>query len=170
MPKLHDLCKLSTEQTVLHNLHSTTLHVCYTLNAFNDEIMQNCMLNVHGQLSAVLCDNGDIRLRGGSNIYEGRVEVCWNETWGTVCDGYWSTNDANVACRQLGFSPAGTVLGIRYINMPPYSILDVANWKIWKCGDRNGNGNENRTRTKKGTEITESFGRPDSVSWPYFLQ
>ena len=56
----------------------------------------------------VLCDNGDIRLMGGSNIYEGRVEVCWNETWGTVCDGYWSTYDANVACRQLGFSPSGT--------------------------------------------------------------
>ena len=71
------------------------------------KLQLRCTLNVHGRFPAVLCDNGDIRLRGGSNIYEGRVEVCWNETWGTVCDGYWSTNDANVACRQLGFSPSG---------------------------------------------------------------
>ena len=55
-------------------------------------------------LCAVICQNGDLRLVGGQSQYEGRVEVCWNETWGTVCDGGWSTNDAKVACRQLGFS------------------------------------------------------------------
>ena len=60
-------------------------------------------------IHSVLCQNGDIRLVGGTNQYEGRVEVCWNETWGTVCDGFWSTNDGNVACRQLGFLDTGTM-------------------------------------------------------------
>ena len=43
---------------------------------------------------------------------EGRVEICFNETWGSICDNFWSSNDANVVCNQLGFSRFGMNEGI----------------------------------------------------------
>ena len=51
--------------------------------------------------------DGDVRLEGGAD-YEGRVEVWHNSQWNTVCDDYWSLNDASIVCQQLGYQGAVT--------------------------------------------------------------
>ena len=52
---------------------------------------------------------GNIRLVGGANSSEGRVEICLNNQWGTVCDQMWDDADARVVCRQLKLAQNGKV-------------------------------------------------------------
>ena len=64
------------------------------------------------------CTTGTIRLAGtGSSSTEGRVEVCNNNRWGTVCDDAWNSLDARVVCLHLGYSIDGTHLYSLAIDM-----------------------------------------------------
>ena len=48
------------------------------------------------------CSHGTLQLVSGQSSNEGRVEICINGVWGTMCHGGWDSSDATVVCRQLG--------------------------------------------------------------------
>lgn len=63
------------------------------------------------------CTNGELRLAGGNTLTNGRVEICRDQQWGTVCDNGWEGVDANVVCRQLGYSGLSKLLVISCVYM-----------------------------------------------------
>ena len=63
--------------------------------------MHACFCSVKG------CHNNDVRLVDGITPLEGRVEICTNDVWSTICDRSWDILDTRVVCRQLGFSSLG---------------------------------------------------------------
>ena len=51
-----------------------------------------------------------MRLVGGSYQWEGRVEIFFAGSWGTITDSDWTSEDAQALCRMMGyFKPGKTV-------------------------------------------------------------
>ncbi|XP_062609505.1 uncharacterized protein LOC134271297 [Saccostrea cucullata] len=76
----------------------------------------------HTEDAGVIChaENSQalkVRLVGGANEKEGRVEVFFNNTWGTVCDDQFDDREAKVFCRMLGYN--GTAVGLAEAHFGP---------------------------------------------------
>ena len=92
---------MEKEFTAQENSYYIKLMGRLLLEAKNYSPVHSCTISF---VLVSVCADGDIRLVGGTTASEGRVEICDNHAWGTVCDDSWGVADANVACRQLGYS------------------------------------------------------------------
>ena len=69
----------------------------------------------HSNDAGVICtaipeNKYPVRLVGGASEFEGRVEIYYNNNWGTICDDHWTINEATVICRSLEGSGVNQIL------------------------------------------------------------
>ena len=88
---LDDVACAGSEKRLIDCTYDSITSDC----SHQDDIAVNCYSNCS--------THGDIQLVGGSLPNEGRVEVCVNGHWGTVCDNGWDSKDTQVVCRKLGY-------------------------------------------------------------------
>ena len=70
------------------------------------------------------CTDGEIRLENGKVDNEGRVQICYNNEWGTVCNTGWGQEEAMVVCRQLGFLTESEPQVTYYNHLNNHVMLD----------------------------------------------
>ncbi|KAK3599039.1 hypothetical protein CHS0354_012524 [Potamilus streckersoni] len=66
-----------------------------------------------------------VRLVGGIGAYEGKLEIMYNEEWGTVCDDLFDNMTAKVVCRMLHLPTAGAMV----VDASQFSIS--SSLRIW---------------------------------------
>ena len=92
--------------TALDQGKTVTVTVSFDDDSGNPESVTSEPYPAAGKVSGPPCTETAVRLTDGDNRREGEVQICHNNQWRHVCDDHWEKADADVACRQLGYTGA----------------------------------------------------------------
>ena len=68
------------------------------------------IINIIILLEFANCEEGAVRLKDGDIEQEGRIEVCANDIWGSICGDGFDFTDAYVVCKELDLGVSGTII------------------------------------------------------------
>nr|KAG5697337.1 hypothetical protein BaRGS_004063 [Batillaria attramentaria] len=103
-------------------------------NDIDDDVGCSLAIGQYGRVDAgVLCYDTpgvELRLTGGGRNY-GRLEVQYEGEWGRVADDHFSSSDATIACKQLGYlGGRGAPYNMRTSGQGRVSVKVMKNFNI----------------------------------------
>ena len=110
--RMEDNCDINAECTNTIGSYRCSCNMGYAGSGIMSDCSKSrkkCSSHVdYGLPIPTVCSNGDVLLMNGSvpsfGQREGRVEICKDNVYGTVCDDFWDRLDGDVVCRQLNFT------------------------------------------------------------------
>ena len=121
-------------------------------------MFQTCRKYFAGNTLDLQCNETEVRLVDGQTPHEGKVEICLNGVWSSVCaekyywlhKEHWDIRDARVVCRQLGYYGR---------ELFPYSFQNIRASVDALCRDEQGQFSRD-PRTKRLLTRLESLVKP----------
>ncbi|XP_064424022.1 deleted in malignant brain tumors 1 protein-like [Latimeria chalumnae] len=128
---------------------------------------------IYESVGIICAAEGDIRLMNGPDACQGRLEIFYYGSWGTVCGDGWDVSETSVVCQQLD---CGKALGYKHnayygkgtgpilmddvnCNGSEPRLADCSNygWRIHNCDHSKDIGviYEDRIRLVNGTDPCE---------------
>ena len=68
------------------------------------KLVMDCKVHAcYNILCTASCSDGQLKEIHNYNMYYQRIEICSNKRWKTLSSRHWSSQNSDVACRQLGY-------------------------------------------------------------------
>ena len=125
------VCSLRFSMTLLFNSLLVQINVCMIWRR-----EEGCVLMAVGwpfylrfwfpAVSNFTCTDGEIKLIGGTAAYEGTIQVCMNNRFGTICDEKFNSVAAGVVCNSLGYPRQGKCMRCLQAPVSPRGVRRVS--------------------------------------------
>ena len=89
------------------------LNVQVSDNVMVDVLMKCSITGINYRYQLLVsanCEEGAVSLKDGDITQEGRIEVCANNIWGSICGDGFDFSDAYVVCKELGLGVSGILI------------------------------------------------------------
>ncbi|CAG2223876.1 unnamed protein product [Mytilus edulis] len=81
----------------------------------------------------LFCEPTPVKLVNGAGLWEGRIEIFKNGHWGSVCDSSFSTKEALVICRMLGFKELENIIRLAGGSHPMEGRVEILHNSEWSA-------------------------------------